>query len=62
MWVLTATDYFTKWIEAIPTRSSSHKVIMRFLHDIMARFGFPRRIITENVASFKVQPLIKLCE
>jgi hypothetical protein len=23
-WILTATDYFTKWIEAIPTRSASH--------------------------------------
>jgi hypothetical protein len=24
-WILTATDYFTKWIEAIPTRNASHK-------------------------------------
>jgi hypothetical protein len=38
-WILTATDYFTKWIEAIPTRSASHRVIIGFLEDIMARFG-----------------------
>jgi hypothetical protein len=25
-WILTASDYFTKWIEAIPTRSASHQV------------------------------------
>jgi transposase InsO family protein len=59
---LTATDYFTKWIEAIPTRSASHKVIISFLEDIVARFGCPKRIITDNVASFKVEPLIRFCE
>jgi transposase InsO family protein len=59
---LTATDYFTKWIEAIPTRSASHKVIIGFLEDIIARFGCPKRIITDNAASFKAEPLIKFCE
>jgi hypothetical protein len=61
-WILTATDYFTKWIEAIPTRSASHKVIISFLEDIMSRFGCPSKIVTDNVASFKVEPLIKFCE
>jgi hypothetical protein len=60
--ILTATDYFTKWIEAIPTRSASHKVIIGFLEDIIARFGCPNRIITENATSFKSEPLIKFCE
>jgi ribonuclease HI len=61
-WILTATDYFTKWIEAVPTRSASHKVIISFLEDIIARFGCPSRIITDNAASFKSEPLIKFCE
>jgi transposase InsO family protein len=61
-WILTATDYFTKWIESIPTRSDSHKVVIGFLEDIMARFGCPSRIITDNAASFKAEPLIKSCE
>jgi hypothetical protein len=61
-WILTATDYFTKWIEAIPTRSASHKVIIGFLEDIIVRFGCPNKIVTDNVASFKVEPLIKFCE
>jgi hypothetical protein len=43
-WILTANDYFTKWIKT------------------MSRFGCPSRIVTDNVASFKVEPLIKLCE
>jgi transposase InsO family protein len=61
-WILTATDYFTKWIEAIHTRSSSHKVIIIFLEDNMSIFGCPRRIVTNNAASFKAEPLIKFFE
>jgi hypothetical protein len=61
-WILTATDYFTKWIEVAPTRSSSHKVIISFLEDIIARFGYPNRIVTDNVSSFKSKPLIKFYE
>jgi transposase InsO family protein len=61
-WILTAIDYFTKWIEAIPTRITSQKFILGFLEDIMARFGYPSRIITNNVASFKAKQLVKFCE
>jgi hypothetical protein len=61
-WILIATDYFTKWIEASPTRSASHKVIISFLEDIIAKFGCPNRIFTDNVASFKSEPLVKFYE
>jgi transposase InsO family protein len=59
---LTTTDYFTKWIEAIPTRNASHKVIIGFLEDIVARFGCPIRIVTDNASTFKAEPLNKFCE
>jgi transposase InsO family protein len=59
---LTSIDYFTKWIEAIPTRSVSHKVVIGFLEDIMARFGCPKRIFIDNDVSFKVEALIQFCE
>jgi hypothetical protein len=29
--ILVATDYFTKWIEAIPTRNANHTIIINFL-------------------------------
>ena len=61
-WILTAIDYFTKWIESIPTRSVSHKVIINFLEDIMSRFDCPRRIVTDNAASFRDEPFINFCE
>jgi hypothetical protein len=61
-WILNATYYFTKFIEAIPTRNASHKVIIGFLKDIIARFGCPNKIIIDNAALFKAEPLIQLCE
>ena len=32
-WILIATNYFTKWIEAIPTRRATNVVIMNFLEE-----------------------------
>jgi transposase InsO family protein len=61
-WILTATDFFTKWIEVIPTRSASHKVIIRFLEDLIIRFGCPRKIVIDNATSFKAEPLVKFYE
>jgi hypothetical protein len=61
-WILTATDYFTKWIEVVPTISTSHKVIISFLEDIIARFGCPSRIVTDNASPFRSEPLVKFCE
>jgi transposase InsO family protein len=61
-WILTATDYFTKWIEAVPTKSTSHKVIINFLEDIIARFGCPSKIVTDNASPFRSEPLVKFCE
>ena len=46
-WILTATDYITKWIEAIPSRNAIDSVIIKFLEDhILSRFGCPRKIVT----------------
>jgi hypothetical protein len=61
-WILTATDFFTKWIEAIPTKSASHKVIIGFLEDLITIFDCPRKIVTDNATSFKVEPLVRFCE
>jgi hypothetical protein len=61
-WILIAVDFFTKWIEAIPTRSASHKVIIGFLEDLITRFGCPRKIVTDNATSFKAELLVKFCE
>lgn len=61
-WILTATYYFTKWIEVIPTRNSTDKVIINFLEEhILARFGCTKKIITYNAPTFKFAPMVELC-
>ena len=30
-WILTATYFFTKWVEAIPTKNATDKVIINFI-------------------------------
>jgi len=48
-WILIATDYFTKWIVAIRTRVETNTVIIKLLEEnILARFGFPRKIISDS--------------
>jgi len=61
-WTLTTTDYFSKWIEAIPTRNVNDSVIIQFLEsNILSRFGCPNKIITDNAVAFKSKKMIKLC-
>ena len=53
-WILTVTDYFTKWIEAIPTRQATDVVIISFLeNNILSRFGYPNKLMTNNAIDFK---------
>jgi hypothetical protein len=41
-WILTVTDYFTKWVEAISTRKATDLVVIDFLEEsILSRFGCP---------------------
>jgi transposase InsO family protein len=59
---LTATGYFTKLVEAIPTRQATDTVIIDFLlSNILARFGCPRKIITDNAKAFTSSKLVKCC-
>jgi hypothetical protein len=61
-WILTTTDYFTKWIEVVTTRNATDKVIMKFLEtNIFSRFGFPSKLVTENSQAFKSKAMIDLC-
>ena len=62
-WILVATNYFTKWIEAIPTKNANHQVVMKFLNEnIFTRFGFPTKLVTDNVADFKANELVDMTE
>jgi len=61
-WILIVTDYFTKWIEAIPTRRATDSVIIQFLEtNILSRFGCPNKLITDNATTFKSKNMIDFC-
>lgn len=55
-------DYFTKWIEAIPTRQAIDSVIISFLeNNILSHFGCPNKLITDNAVAFKSKRMIEFC-
>eukprot|EP00253_Pinus_taeda_P034956 PITA_34956 len=61
-WILTATDYFTKWIEAIPTRQATDAVIISFLENkILSHFGCPNKLIIDNVIALKSKGMVEFC-
>ena len=63
IWILTATECFTKWAEAIPLKkASSENVAMFILEHIICRFGIPKRILSDNGTPFIGKGLQKLLE
>lgn len=62
-WIVTTTDYFTKWIEAIPTRNATDAVIIKFmLENIFSRFGTPRKLVIDNAQAFKSIKMQNFCQ
>jgi transposase InsO family protein len=60
--VLTTTDYFTKWVEAIPIKWATDKIVMNFIEDkIITRFGVPAKITTDNAKAFSSVELSSSC-
>ena len=61
-WILNATDYFTKWVEAIPTRNATSKVVINFiLNNIITRFGCPKKIVIDNAMCFRSEEYKEFC-
>ncbi|XP_075942441.1 uncharacterized protein LOC142945034 isoform X1 [Anarhichas minor] len=45
-YILTVTDYFSKWVEAVPMQSSLPTDVAKHIVDIIAHFGYPIRILS----------------
>lgn len=61
-WILTATYYFTKWVEAIPTKQGTDKVVIDFLEDkIITRFGVSSKITVDNGPAFSFGHFLAFC-
>ncbi|CAL8168693.1 unnamed protein product [Prunus armeniaca] len=47
--IIVATDYFTKWVEAKPVKSTTSQEIIIFIEEqITQRFGIPESITTDR--------------
>jgi hypothetical protein len=53
IWILVATEYFTKWVEAIPLRKATGAAVANFIQEhIITRFGIPYKLISDNGTPF----------
>jgi hypothetical protein len=53
LYILVGVDYVSKWVEAVPSKTNDHKVVVKFLQDnIFTRFGTPRAIINDGGSHF----------
>jgi hypothetical protein len=52
-YILTATNYFTRWVEAIPLTHVNEKVVIQFIEQqLITRFGVPSVLVFDNAAYF----------
>ncbi|KAG5536715.1 hypothetical protein RHGRI_024220 [Rhododendron griersonianum] len=58
-YIMVATDYFTKWTEAIPLKSVAQKQVIDFLEEyIFCRFGIPETITVDQASVFNGQEVM----
>lgn len=51
-YILTATDFFSKWVEAFPLKSKSAAEVARCICSIIYRHGCPKRILSDQGREF----------
>lgn len=63
VWILAATECFTKWVEAIPLKKATGLAVAKFLKENgICRFGVPRIILSDNGTPFVNKDVRKLTE
>jgi transposase InsO family protein len=55
-------DKFTKWVEVKPIRKCDGHTAVKFLKDIILRYGYPHSIITNNGTNFAKGEFARFCE
>ena len=60
-YIIVVVDYFTKWVEAIPTCTEDGKNAALFLFNhIIARSGIPRAIVIDHGSHFQKKMMVEL--
>jgi transposase InsO family protein len=60
--VLVAIDKFTKWIEYKTIASLTLAKAVKFIQDILFRFGIPNSIITDLGSNFTSSEFFDICK
>ena len=61
-YIITATDYFTKWVEAKATKKTTSEVVCDFIKEnILVRFGVPIKLLMDNASYFSSIEITDLC-
>jgi len=59
-YILTTTDYFTKWVEAISLKVVNYKFVIEFIEQfIIMRFGLPSALIFDNASYISSTSMIE---
>jgi hypothetical protein len=59
-YILTATDYFSKWTEAIPLKVINDTEVIQFLQwNIVTRFGVPDCLVFDNAKYFSSLKIVE---
>ena len=62
VYILVIIDYFTKWIELFPMPNMKANTIAQiFVDDVICRFGFPVRVISDNGVQFLSSIFTNIC-
>jgi len=62
-YILVATDYFTKWLEAYPLRDQEASTCMRALYNgFFSRMGLPRQLHSDQGRNFESKLVAELCK
>ena len=60
-YIIVAVDYFTKWVEAMPTFGNDGETTAIFLfNQVIAHFGIPKEIVTDHGNHFQNNMMAEL--
>jgi hypothetical protein len=60
-YIIIAIDYFTKWVESMPTfKDDGETATLLLFNQIIARFDIPREIVTDHGSHFQNQMMSEL--
>jgi hypothetical protein len=62
-YIVTATEYFTKWPEAKPLKKADAENVAKFLYEeIICRHGTPKILLSDQGSHFRNELVEKLCQ